>query len=156
MQIHNLVRKTPNTEKPLVGRGGKRGKTSGRGTKGQLSRAGNKKRPELRDFIKRIPKLRGEGKKGGFHSYAKVAVPVPLSALEKNFKSGDRIDPASLVAKGVVERTEGNFPRIKILANKATSDKPAAEVTKKFTVSGVEVSAAAKALLEKAGGTVHA
>ena len=45
-----------------VGRGGKRGKTSGRGTKGQNARAGRKKRPEMRDFIKRIPKLRGRGK----------------------------------------------------------------------------------------------
>ena len=45
----------------IVGRGGKRGKTSGRGGKGQTARAGNKRRPELRDFIKRIPKLRGRG-----------------------------------------------------------------------------------------------
>jgi large subunit ribosomal protein L15 len=144
MQIHNLKRKTPNTKAPLIGRGGKRGKTSGRGTKGQDSRSGRKKRPEIRDFIKRMPKLRGYA----FKSFAKKAVPVPLSALEKNFKAGDRIDPATLVAKGVVERTEGNFPRIKILGN--------TEVTKNFTVSGVEVSKGAKASLEKAGGTVHA
>lgn len=45
-----------------VGRGGKRGKTSGKGTKGQNARAGRKKRPEIRDFIKRFPKLRGRGK----------------------------------------------------------------------------------------------
>ncbi|HEU0080731.1 MAG TPA: uL15 family ribosomal protein [Candidatus Paceibacterota bacterium] len=148
MQIHNLIRKTPNEPKPLVGRGGKRGKTSGRGTKGQLSRSGNKKRPELRDFIKRIPKLRGEGKKGGLKSIAKAAVPVPLSALEKGFKSGDRIEPATLVEQGIVEKIDGNYPRIKILGD--------GEVTKAFTVSGVEVSASAKAALEKAGGKVHA
>ena len=45
-----------------MGRGGTRGKTAGRGTKGQNARAGRKKRPELRDIIKRIPKLRGRGK----------------------------------------------------------------------------------------------
>lgn len=152
MQLHNLQRKTPNTPKPLVGRGGKRGKTSGRGTKGQKARAGNKKRPELRDFIKKIPKLRGYA----FKSFAKKAWPVPLSALERNFKAGDRVDPATLVAKGVVERTEGNFPRIKILSSKASTKEGVVEITKKLVVSGVEVSASAKAALEKAGGTVHA
>jgi ribosomal protein L15 len=62
MQFHSLKRKTPNKKSRQVGRGGTRGKTSGRGTKGQNARAGRKKRPELRDFIKRIPKLRGRGK----------------------------------------------------------------------------------------------
>lgn len=62
MQLHNLKRKTPNKKSKQVGRGGKRGKTSGKGTKGQNARAGRKKRPELRDFIKRFPKMRGRGK----------------------------------------------------------------------------------------------
>lgn len=62
MQFHALKRNTPNKKSKQVGRGGKRGKTSGRGTKGQNARAGHKKRPELRDFIKRLPKLRGRGK----------------------------------------------------------------------------------------------
>jgi large subunit ribosomal protein L15 len=62
MQFHILKRKTPNKKHKTVGRGGTRGKTSGRGTKGQNARAGHKKRPELRDFIKRVPKLRGRGK----------------------------------------------------------------------------------------------
>jgi large subunit ribosomal protein L15 len=61
MQFHNLKRKNPNKKRKLVGRGGTRGKTAGRGTKGQNARAGRKKRPELRDVIKRIPKLRGRG-----------------------------------------------------------------------------------------------
>jgi large subunit ribosomal protein L15 len=46
----------------IVARGGKRGKTAGRGTKGQKARAGHKIRPEIRDVIKRIPKMRGRGK----------------------------------------------------------------------------------------------
>ena len=62
MQFHSLKRKTPNKKSKAVGRGGKRGKTSGRGTKGQNARAGRKKRPELRDFIKHVPKLRGRGR----------------------------------------------------------------------------------------------
>ena len=43
----------------MVGRGGKHAKTSGRGGKGQTARAGNKRRPELRDIIKKLPKNRG-------------------------------------------------------------------------------------------------
>ena len=42
-----------------MGRGGKHAKTSGRGGKGQTARSGNKRRPELRDIIKRLPKNRG-------------------------------------------------------------------------------------------------
>lgn len=62
MQFHNLIAKTKRKYAKQVGRGGTRGKTSGRGTKGQNARAGRKKRPEMRDIIKRIPKLRGRGK----------------------------------------------------------------------------------------------
>lgn len=42
-----------------IGRGGKRGTYSGRGMKGQKSRAGRKIRPAVRDLIQRTPKLRG-------------------------------------------------------------------------------------------------
>lgn len=62
MQFHTIKRKTPNKKSKQVGRGGTRGKTAGRGTKGQNARSGRKKRPEIRDTIKRIPKLRGRGK----------------------------------------------------------------------------------------------
>jgi len=147
MQIHDLKRKTPNTKNPSIGRGGKRGKTSGRGTKGQDSRSGRKKRPELRDFIKRIPKMRGRGK-NSFKSFAERTEVVLLSTIEKNFKVGDRVEPASIIAKGILKRTEGNFPRIKILSG--------GEITKKVTVSGVEISASARTAIEKVGGVVHA
>jgi len=59
MQIHNLKRIHKNKKDRLVGRGGKHAKTSGRGGKGQTARAGNKRRPELRDIIKKLPKNRG-------------------------------------------------------------------------------------------------
>ena len=62
MQFHTLKRKTLNKKSRQVGRGGRRGKTAGRGTKGQNARAGRKKRPEIRDFIQHIPKLRGRGR----------------------------------------------------------------------------------------------
>lgn len=59
MQIHELKRKNKNKKDRIVGRGGKHAKTGGRGGKGQTARAGNKRRPELRDIIKKLPKLRG-------------------------------------------------------------------------------------------------
>lgn len=62
MQFHTLQARTKRKHARRVGRGGKRGKTSGRGTKGQNARAGRKKRPELREIIKHVPKLRGRGK----------------------------------------------------------------------------------------------
>lgn len=146
MQLHNIVRKTPNTPKPLVGRGGKRGKTSGRGTKGMKARAGAKFRPALKDFIKRMPKMRGRGV-NTFKSFAPRAIPVSLDDIEKAFKAGERVEPSTLVKKGVVEKIDGKYPRIKVLSG---------EISKAVTVSGIEVSASAKALIEKAGGKVHA
>ncbi|HEY9480724.1 MAG TPA: uL15 family ribosomal protein [Candidatus Paceibacterota bacterium] len=147
MQLHDIKRKTPNTKSISVGRGGKRGKTSGRGTKGQKARAGNKKRPELRDFIKKIPKLRGRGK-NSFKSFAERATVVGLDQIEKAFKAGDRVEPVTLEKAGLISKQDGQFPRVKILGNGA--------VTKSLIISGVEVSAGAKAALEKAGGKVHA
>ena len=79
MQAHNLQRKTKRQKSRLVGRGGKRGKTSGKGTKGQNARAGRKKRPEIRDFIKRFPKLRGRGK-SSLKSFQKKARGAELKA----------------------------------------------------------------------------
>ncbi|MFM7087908.1 MAG: hypothetical protein ACKOW9_00010 [Candidatus Paceibacterota bacterium] len=59
MQINELKRVHKNKKDRIIGRGGKHAKTSGRGGKGQTARAGNKRRPELRDIIKKLPKLRG-------------------------------------------------------------------------------------------------
>ena len=62
MQLHELKPTKARKSVKRIGRGGKRGKTSGRGTKGQKARAGNSMRPEMRDIIKKLPKLRGHGK----------------------------------------------------------------------------------------------
>ncbi|MBY0376874.1 hypothetical protein K2P96_02790 [Patescibacteria group bacterium] len=70
MQLHNLKRTHKNKKDRIVGRGGKHAKTSGRGGKGQTARAGNKRRPELRDIIKKLPKNRGYA----FKSIQKVVV----------------------------------------------------------------------------------
>jgi large subunit ribosomal protein L15 len=58
MKLHSL---TPIRKQHIqrIGRGGKRGTTSGRGQKGQKSRAGHRIRPAERDLILKIPKQRG-------------------------------------------------------------------------------------------------
>ena len=59
MQLHTLQATHKSKSKKRVGRGGKRGTYSGKGVKGQSSRAGHKIRPGTRDLIQQIPKLRG-------------------------------------------------------------------------------------------------
>lgn len=71
MQIHQLKRVHKNKPDRIVGRGGKHAKTSGRGGKGQTARAGNKRRPALRDIIKKLPKNRGYSFKS-IHKAVKV------------------------------------------------------------------------------------
>lgn len=143
MQSHNLKRKNPNYKSARVGRGGKRGKTSGRGTKGQNARAGRKKRPEMRDIIKKIPKMRGYR----FNTIKRYSVwPVNLDTIEKIFSNGAEVTPSSLVKMEVVELYKGKNPKVKILGT--------GEITKKVNVFGCAISGEAKAKIEKAGGTV--
>lgn len=93
MQFHNLQAKTKRKYARQVGRGGTRGKTSGRGTKGQNARAGRKKRPELRDIIKRVPKLRGRGRSSlkSFQLKARGAELKTLLLKKIARKNGDKV-----------------------------------------------------------------
>jgi len=60
MQLHQISPAHSNKKGKRVGRGGKRGTYSGRGIKGQKARAGHRIRPAIRDFMMKIPKLRGK------------------------------------------------------------------------------------------------
>lgn len=145
MQLHNLVPKTKNKKTMLVGRGGKRGKTSGRGGKGQTARAGNKKRPELRDFIKRIPKLRGRGVNQNKSIITRPVI-VNLDMVEAVFESGSIISPATLIEKKTISTLDGKIPTVKILGS--------GDITKKFNIEDCLISKQAKEKVEKAGGSV--
>ena len=125
-----------------VGRGGKRGKTAGRGHKGQKARAGHRIRPEIRDAIKKIPKKRGYK----FTAINPKPIPVNLSSVNESFSSGAEITPKTLTASGLVNKSKGRIPAIKILAT--------GKLSKKVTISGCAVSEAARKQIEKAGGTV--
>jgi large subunit ribosomal protein L15 len=145
MQFHTIKRKTKNTKRMQVGRGGKRGKTSGRGTKGQKARAGHKIRPEIRDLIKRIPKLRGRGKNSNLSIETKPQV-VDIAAIELVFSNGDVVSRTTLLEKGVITLYKGKIPAVKILG--------AGALSKKLTVKGLPTSAAVKTKIEQAGGSV--
>ncbi len=148
MQIHNLKRKNPNKKSPRVGRGGKRGKTSGRGGKGQSARAGHKIRPEMRDIIKKLPKRRGYGKNRARTVYTdrpRAAI-VNISALERMFASGETVTPTTLFEKGGIRRVSGRIPSVKILGSGA--------LTKKLIIEKCVMSVEAKKKIEAAGGEI--
>lgn len=144
MQIHDIQPKTKRTKSRQVGRGGKRGKTSGRGTKGQNARAGRKIRPEIRDMIKRLPKLRGRGV-NSFKSFAVKPVAINLTALSV-FADGEKVTPSTIMAKGILASYKGRVQAIKILGT--------GDVSKKLMVSDCEVSESAKAKILAAGGSI--
>lgn len=145
MQLHELTRKTPNKKEKRVGRGGKRGKTSGRGTKGQKARSGHKMRPAIREILKKLPKQRGYA----FASIQAAALVVNLKDLETNFKVGEIVNPKVLIERGLirVRKNASSQPVVKILGT--------GELTKKLTIAGCKVSESAKAAIEKAGGSIE-
>ncbi len=127
MQSNNLnsIRK----KSKRVGRGGKRGTYSGRGSKGQTARAGRRIRPAIRDLLIRTPKLRGYKNK-----------PIKRKLPVINVGDLEKMVPGNIVNK---ESLSGAY---KILGN--------GEVKRALTVQGLPVSKSAKAKIEKAGGKV--
>lgn len=148
MQLHELKPLTRKKTAKRIGRGGKRGKTSGKGHKGQKARAGNSTRPEMREIIKKIPKLRGHGvnRARTVNSERSLATVVNVSMLDKAFEAGATVTPKSLVAAGAIATVRRRAPAVKILGN--------GELTKKLTIENCQVSGSAKAKIEAAGGTV--
>lgn len=147
MQAHEVKTRTPRAVKKVVGRGGKRGKTSGRGTKGQDARSNTHKRPQMRDTIKKLPKLRGEGvSRNQFKTEFVHRVVINIGVLSLEFKNGDRVTPKILLEHTLIEKKGNKMPVIKILAS--------GELDKKLDIRGCEISESAKAAIEKLGGTV--
>jgi len=141
MQLHEIKRDNPLKKRKRVGRGGRKGTYSGRGMKGQTSRAGNRRRPALRDIVKKFPKKRG-------YNFAPVkAKPVilNLNILEKKFNAGEKVNPITLQKKKIIRKKD---KEIKILSN--------GEITKGLVFEGyITFSKTAKEKIEKAGGTIN-
>jgi large subunit ribosomal protein L15 len=148
MQLHDLKRKTENKGSKRVGRGNAsgKGKTAGRGTKGQNARAGHKKRPEIREQLKKLPKLRGRGVHS-LKSFVERPSVINVSALEALFSANDTVTPAALLERGAIRGRKGKTPAVKILGD--------GELSKKLSVSGCAVSGSAREKIEKAGGSIN-
>lgn len=142
MQIHELKVKHTNKGKRRIGRGGKKGTYSGKGIKGQKSRAGRKMVPIIRELIKKYPKLRGYRR----IMPDKFLASVNLSILEKKYDDGGNVNPQNLISKGIVRMIKGRIPEIKILGS--------GKLSKKLTVESCKFSKTAKQAIEKAGGVV--
>ncbi len=145
MQTHELKRRTPNRKTKKIGRGGLRGKTSGRGHKGQKQHGGHGIRAEIRDQIKKLPKLRGRGVNSNKSIKNKLNV-FNCAFIDENFKAGETVSPATLMEKGFLRGAMSRKAGVKILGN--------GELSKKLTVKKCTVSKAAAEKISKAGGTV--
>lgn len=144
--MKDLKRTTQNKKAKTVGRGGTRGKTSGRGTKGQKARAGHKIRPMLRDTIKKLPKLRGRGKNIN-KAFRIKEYAINLTLLNSVFEKGGVVTPTALINAGLARRVGGKIPAIKILGT--------GTIDHALSFYDLSVSVAARTKIEAAGGSVN-
>jgi large subunit ribosomal protein L15 len=143
--LHTLkapYRSTHRKKRVGRGQGSGLGKTAGRGGKGQKARSGNMRFEGFEGgqspLQRRLPKF-------GFTSPNRVELAiVSLGQLEAAFPAGAVVDEAALRARGLVK---GSWPGIKVLATGTLS--------RKLTLKVTTASAAAKAAIEAAGGTLE-
>jgi len=146
MQINDLFPAPGSTkDRKRVGRGHGSGfgGRSGKGDKGQNSRAGGGKGPGFEGgqnpLHMRLPKL------PGFKNRNRVEFQiVNVSRLNDIFVDGDVVDAEALKAKNVIKKVT---EPVKVLGD--------GELTKKLTIRVDKVSASAKTKVEAAGGTVE-
>ena len=134
-----------NKKKFIVGRGSSSGNgtTAGKGNKGQQSRSG-KSGPYVGFEGGQMPLYRRIAHRGfSNYPFKKEYAVVNVNLLEEKFSSGETVDKAALVSKGLVK---SSADLVKILGD--------GDLTKSLTVNVDKVSASAKAKIEKAGGSV--
>jgi large subunit ribosomal protein L15 len=131
------------------GIGSGKGRYSGRGIKGQKSRAGSHKMRAgfeggQMPIYMRLGKQRGATSKDAMPigPFRTSTLPVNVAALDR-FEDGAEVTPEALVEKGVIKNTKTD---VKLLGN--------GELSKKLTVRVHAISATAREKVEKAGGTV--
>ena len=134
---------TPGSKKPRkrVGRGNGsgHGTYSGRGCKGQKSRAGFSLKPGFEGG--QLPLIKSLPRKRGFTNIFRVEYnPVSLSKLNV-FEAGSEVGPAELRAAGIVRSLR---KPIKILGE--------GEIDRALTVTAHKFSASARSRIEAAGG----
>jgi len=147
MKLHDL-QPAPGSKKrkKRVGRGmaSGKGKTSGRGTKGQNARSGGGKGPYFEGG--QLPLVRRLPFKRGFTNIHRVEYkPVNLDRLEERFGgSTEAITPEVLIEAGIIKRSD---KAVAILGN--------GELSSALTVKAHRFSKSAKEKIEAAGGTVE-
>ncbi len=124
------------------GPGSGQGKTAGRGTKGQKSRAGVSIPPWFEGG--QMPLQRRLPKRGFTNPFKKEYAIVNVGQLEARFESGQTVDAAALIQAGLVNKL---LDGVKLLAD--------GELTKKLTVKVTKASKSAVAKVEAAGGTIE-
>jgi large subunit ribosomal protein L15 len=132
-----------NRKKRIIGRGqgSGRGTTAGKGNKGQKARSGGKTYVGFEGG--QMPLYRRLAHRGfSNYPFKKEYQVVNLVEIEKRYAEGEIVDPVSLAVKGLAK---GAVP-VKVLA--------CGELTKKLTFNVEALSEAAKAKIEKTGGTV--
>lgn len=119
MQIHELKLK-PRKKKKVIGRGGKRGTTSGKGMKGQKARSGGNVDPLFEGgrstFIQRLKKVRG------FKAVHPKKITITLAQLERAFVDGETVSVETLFAKKLVDR-KARVAGVKIVSSGTLSKK---------------------------------
>ena len=151
LNLSNLSPAQPRKNRKRVGRGlgSGKGRYSGRGIKGQKSRAGSHRMRAgfeggQMPLAMRIPKLRGNTSRdampvGPFRTYSQ---PVNLRDLDR-FEAGEEVTPESLKAKGLIRSIRKDVKLLGI-----------GELTKKLSITVHGASATAREKVEAAGGTL--
>jgi large subunit ribosomal protein L15 len=154
LNLSNLQPAQARKDRKRVGRGlgSGKGRYSGRGIKGQKSRAGSHKMPAgfeggQMPIDMRLGKLRGNTSAdampiGPFRTFSQ---PVNLRDLETRFEAGADVTLEALKEAGLIDSLRKD---VKILGE--------GELTKKLTVTAHRFSASAREKIEAAGGTATA
>jgi large subunit ribosomal protein L15 len=138
-----------NKKEKRVGRGhgSGRGKTAGRGTKGQKARTGGHVNRSFNGgqtrLSKRLPFVRGLG--NGHPALRDVYTIINVKDLE-GFEADSHVHPEVLVASGLITPAEGRG-LIKILGN--------GEIDRALTVHAHKFSESARTKIEASGGTIQ-
>ena len=152
LNLHTLRPAQERKDKKRVGRGlgSGKGRYSGRGIKGQKSRAGSHYMPAgfeggQMPIDMRAPKLRGNTSAdampiGPFRTYSQ---PVNLRDLEARFEAGAEVTPETLKAAGLIGSVRKD---VKILGS--------GELSKKLSISAHSFSKSAREKIEGAGGSI--
>ena len=147
MQLHQIKPTIKRKSKKRVGRGGKRGTYSGKGLKGQKSRAGAGIKPGFRGgdtpLWKKFHKARGaskkvDAKKRGFQLRHPKSSVVNLRDLNRRFNEGETVSPQTLLEKRLVKKIKHG---VKILGK--------GELRKKLIFKGVGMSKSVKERIVK-------